>query len=215
MAAVSETMAREYLESLGFLVRQPTKYQVTARAKRADEEPDLIAVNPQATGASPRPGLWTSAELRRVRRAVVSVRGWHTERITPAVLDLSPEIFRLADPGVMRAAEQWLGPGPIARVLCLPALPSAAPTREEVLRRLREGGVEGVVPFRTMLCELTARVDANANYEKSDLLQVMRILKKYGLLHDAQLDLFPRRIRRGRARAAAPPSGARENGNAP
>ncbi len=206
MAGVSETIVREYLEHLGFLVRQPTKYQVTARPKRADEEPDLIAVNLKVAGAPPRAGLWTSAEIRRVRRAIIGVRGWHTERITPTILDASPEIFHISDGEVGRAAEQWLGPGPFARVLCLPALPASVALRQETLRRLVERGVDGVLTFRGILSELMGWVDVHANYEKSDLLQMLRILKTYGLLRDAQLDLFSHRpLRSRRRRAHSPP----------
>jgi len=203
MASVSETIVREYLETLGFLVQQPTKYQVTARAKRADEEFDLMAINPTAEGSAPRGDLpWTGRELRRVRRAIFSVRGWHTERFSPAILDDAPEILRIADAEVLRAAERKLGPGPIARVLCLPALPAGRELREGALRRLREGGVDGVLTFRTMLSELAAAVDASSNYEKSDLLQMLRILKNYGLLRDAQLELFHERGRRSRRSGA-------------
>lgn len=219
MASVSETIVREYLETLGFLVQQPTKYQVTARAKRADEEFDLIAVNPKGGSALPRGDLqWSAAELRRVSRAIFSVRGWHTERISPAILDESPEIFRIANPEVVREAERRLGPGPLARVLCLPALPAGRSLREETLQRLREGGVDGVLTFRTMLIELAAALDVNCNYEKSDLLQVLRILKNYDLLRDAQMDLFRGRRRPGRQNRAAsdepPASGADERGDA-
>lgn len=213
MASVSESIVRDYLETLGFLVRQPTKYQVTARAKRPEEEIDLVAVNPTASGAPPRNGLhWRGEDLRRVRRAIFSVRGWHTERITPALLDDAPEVFRVAADDVARAAERWIGTGPIARVLCLPALPASPGLREATLRRLAERGVDGVLTFRTILSELAAAVDANSNYEKSDLLQMLRILKKYGLLRDAQLDLFnarARRPRKAKERRARPPAAAR------
>lgn len=213
MASVSEIIVRDYLETLGFLVRQPTKYQVTARAKRPEEEIDLVAVNPTAAGAPPRNGLpWGGAELRCVRRAIFSVRGWHTERITPAILDDAPEMFRIAADEVARAAEPWIGPGPIARVLCLPALPASRDLREATLRRLAERGVDGVLTFRTVLSELAATVDANSNYEKSDLLQMLRILKNYGLLRDAQLDLFNGRARRflkPKERRPRPPENAR------
>ncbi len=211
MASVSETIVREYLETLGFLVQQPTKYQVTARAKRPDEEFDLLAINPIAQGPLPEGDLqWTGRELRRVGRAMFSVRGWHTERFSPAILEDAPEILRIAEPAVMRAAERWLGPGPIARVLCLPALPAGSELREGALQRLRAGGVDGVLTFRTMLVELSAAVDASSNYEKSDVLQMLRILKTHGLLRDAQLDLFHGRGRRSRraVRPAAPAPGA-------
>jgi hypothetical protein len=40
-----------------------------------------------------------------------------------------------------------------------------------------------------MLLDLLDKVEVNQNYIKSDTLQVMRILKNYDLLKDAQLDL--------------------------
>ena len=48
MSAVNEAIVREYFESLGFLVRQPRKYQVSARPKHIEEEVDLLVVNPAA-----------------------------------------------------------------------------------------------------------------------------------------------------------------------
>ena len=47
-----------------------------------------------------------------------------------------------------------------------------------------------------MLQELVAKVDVNRNYDKSDMLQMLRILKVYGLVRDPQLELFSRRARR-------------------
>ena len=40
-----------------------------------------------------------------------------------------------------------------------------------------------------MLLDLLEKIEINQNYSKSDTLQVMRILKNYDLLKDAQLDL--------------------------
>jgi hypothetical protein len=44
-----------------------------------------------------------------------------------------------------------------------------------------------------MLLDLLEKIEVNQNYTKSDTLQVMRILKNYDLLKDAQLDIFPER----------------------
>ena len=44
-----------------------------------------------------------------------------------------------------------------------------------------------------MLVEIIKGVDKNRNYEKSDILQVIRILKNYDLFKEAQLELFSRR----------------------
>jgi hypothetical protein len=60
--------------------------------------------------------------------------------------------------------------------------------------------VDAVIPFRTMLVELIARTEVNRNYDKSDLLQVIRVLKNYQLFKDPQMELFRtgRRSRRPR-----------------
>ncbi len=194
MSAVSEWIVREYFESHGFLVRQPRKYQVSARPKQLEEEIDLLVVNPSAAESKmPDTMLWTASDLRHVPRAIVGVRGWHTERFSPAVIELSPEIFRFADHSAVRNVLREMGEGPVAKILCLPDLPPSGAMRDRALALFKERGIDGVLLFRTMLLDLAAHVDVNKNYEKSDLLQMLRILKNYDLLKDAQLDLFRRK----------------------
>ena len=202
MAGVNETFVREYFESLGFLVHQPCKYVVMARSKRPEEEVDLIVVNPLlAVDVAPPAGdqmVLNGIELRRLARAVISVRGWHTDRFSPATLQLSPEIFRFADEQALKGALRLLGPGPVTKVLCLPALPTSAAQKKKALEMLREKGVDAVILFPTMLRELMRGIEVSKSYEKSDLLQTLRILKNYDLLRDEQLELFRKRPARAR-----------------
>ena len=195
MSAVNEAIVREYFESLGFLVRQPRKYQVSARPKQIEEEIDLLVVNPAAAVEQPFPQgvLWGARDLQQVSRAIVGVRGWHTERFSPAVIELSPEIFRFADGAAFKNAVRDLGSGPVAKVLCIPDIPSSGPLRDKAQDLFRSKGIDGVILFRTMLRELADYVDSNKNYEKSDLLQTLRLLKNYDLLKDAQMELFRRK----------------------
>ena len=51
-------------------------------------------------------------------------------------------------------------------------------------------GITAVIPFRTMLSDLIEHIEVNRNYQKSDLLQVIRILKNYDLFAPPQLELF-------------------------
>jgi hypothetical protein len=194
MSAVSEWIVREYFESLGFLVRQPRKYQISARRKQVEEEIDLLVVNPAVVEQKvPEASLWGASDLKHVSRAIVRVRGWHTERFSPAKIELSPEIFRFTDSTAMKNVVRDLGAGPVAKILCLSELPASAPLRDKALSLLKEKGIDGVLMFRTMLLDLAERVDVNKNYEKSDLLQILRILKNYDLLKGAQMDMFRRR----------------------
>ncbi len=205
MSSVNEWVVREYLEALGFLVRQPRKYQVVARSKGLHEEVDLLAVNPGAKGAAgfPEAMLWGARELAQVPGAVVAVRGWHSERFTAAMLASSPEVYRFAELDSVRAATVELGLENPAKILCMADLPADPDQRAEALDFLKSRGIDGVILFRPMLLELAERVDVKKTYEKSDLLQILRILKNYGLLRSGQMDLFaPSRRRKPAGRPA-------------
>ena len=179
-------------------MRQPRKYQVVARSKNIHEEIDLLAVNPAIRAGQPLPKakIWGAAELAQVSCAVVAVRGWHTEKFTAAMLASSPEIYRFADPEAIRAVEAELGQAAPAKILCMADLPTDPDPRAEALGFLKSRGIDGVILFRPMLLELAERVDVKKTYEKSDLLQILRILKNYDLLKSGQMDLFAHARRR-------------------
>ena len=194
MAAVSEAIVREYFELHGFLVRQHRKY--VSPARREDEEIDFFVLNPQPRRADvPLPFVLGSDDLATLSRAVVVVKGWHTETFSPAVLANAPEIFRFVEPvSFRRAAEAFGGTGELAKILIVPALPHGDEARAQSIELLRAKGIDAVIPFRTLLADLVAATAANRNYLKSDLLQVIRVLKNYGFFKEPQLELFkPRR----------------------
>jgi hypothetical protein len=214
MSAIDEGIVREFFEQNGFFVRQVRKYQVQARRKTGDEEIDLLVHNPSWLKGSRKPDFFLFAtELPFVHQAVVSVKPWHTDVFTPAMLKGSPEIFGFLEQNVLRQAARLFptesdGVGAdVAKILVLPAIPTAEPFRSQSVELLKERGVDGIISFRSMLLDLIEKIDANRNYGKSDTLQVIRVLKNYDLLKDAQLDLLSDRMqtaRRARAGQAAP-----------
>jgi hypothetical protein len=204
MASVSEWIAREYFEMLGYLVIQPCKYAVTGRSKRIEEETDLIVLNPLISEqVLPQYLLWTTGDLKKIARAVVGVYGWHTERFYPAMLENLPEIVRFAEEDSVGMAARQLGNSQIAKILCLPQLPVAQKLKDDTLNILKAKKIDGVLEFRTMLAEIIKRVDKNRNYEKSDVLQIIRILKNYDLFKEAQLELFTARRTKRRSAVKA------------
>ena len=203
MSAIDEGIVREYFEQNGFLVRQVRKYQVQARRKTGDEEADLVVYNPAYTRSSRKPEFFLFAnELAFVHRAIVVVKGWHTGRFTPNMLKSSPEIFRFLEENVLKevtrffpAAADEPGNAPdVTKILVLPSLPTAEPFRSQSVAMLKEHGIDGIISFRSMLLDIIERVEINKSYGKSDTLQVIRILKNYDLLKDAQLDLLSDRL---------------------
>jgi hypothetical protein len=193
MAAVSETIVREYFELLGFFVLQQRKFIAPSRLE--DDEIDFFVLNPRAQAGAALPFVLGSEDLRRVERAVVVVKGWHSESFGPGLVAGTPEMFRFLEPGAFQQAVKFFGgQGPLTKLLVVPALPASEETRRQSIDLLRAKGLDGVIPFRAMLQDLINGVESNRNYQKSDLLQVIRIFKNYEFFKEPQLELFkPRR----------------------
>jgi hypothetical protein len=197
MSAVSETIVREYFERHEFLVRQARKY--IAQTKREDDDIDFFVLNPLATKREGEmPFVLASEDLKHIERAIVVVKGWHTETFSSARLESTPEIFRFVGPKVFQQAAKVFGEnGAPLKILVVPALPHEPGERNKSIALLRAKGVDAVIPFRTMLADLVAQTETNRNYQKSDLLQTIRILKNYDFFKDPQMELFKAK-RKGR-----------------
>jgi hypothetical protein len=217
MAAIDEGIVREYFEQNGFFVRQMRKHAVQARRKTGEEEIDLVVYNPTWSRDRRKPDFFLfSNELPCLHRAVVSVKPWHTDVFTPGTLRSSPELFRFLEDKVLREAVKFFpqeevsaareagaagaaGAGgsegavadEVTKILVLPALPTQEPFRSQSIDLLKARGVDCIISFRAMLLDLIEKVEVNRHYRKSDTLEVIRILKNYGLVRDPQLDLLP------------------------
>ncbi len=196
MAAVSETIVREYFELHGFFVRQQRKYIPRGRADV--DEIDFYVLNPLAEPTTDLPVVLTSPDLRHIARAVVVVKGWHTDTFGASLMANTPEIFRFLEPAIFEHAKRSFGAdGPLTKLLVVPALPAQEEARQQSFELLRAKGVDAVIPFRTLLADLIAQIEVNRNYQKSDLLQMIRILKNYDFIREPQLELFkPKRKRK-------------------
>jgi len=204
VAGFDENIVREYFELNGFFVRQLRKYQVQSRKKRAEEEIDLVVYNPNATGEGGQPGFQLfSADMPNIRRAIVVVKAWHTSRFTPAMLKSSSRIFDFLKKDVLSKAESYFDfegedldhevasqAASFTKILVVPGLPTSDPQRSESIELLRAGGVDGIIAFSTILENLLRSVEVNHSYQKSDLLQLMRILKIYDMVKEPQMSLF-------------------------
>jgi len=190
MAAVSETIVREYFELHGFLVRQDRKH--LPRGKQEGDGIDFFVWNPQPQAQEAPPSfILTSESLRAVSRAVVVVRGWHTESFGPGMLERAEELYRFVQPSIFQKAARQFSPElPPLKILVVPALAQTDAGREQAIQILRDKGVDAVIPFRTVLADLIAHTTVNRNYDKSDLLQVIRIFKNYDFFKTPQLELF-------------------------
>src|SRR5262245_16714519 len=109
MSAVSETIVREYFELHEFLVRQHRKYIGQTR-REEDDDIDFFVLNPHPQPAAGElPFVLGSSELPCIERAIVVVKGWHTETFTTARMAHAPEIFRFVEPKVFQQAARAFG----------------------------------------------------------------------------------------------------------
>lgn len=198
MSGFDENIVREYFELHGFLVRQVRKYQVQSRRKEAEEEIDLIVYNPTYAADVREPNfLLFASELPYIHRAVVVVKAWHTiHKFTPNLLRSSSEILKFLEKSVSKNIEgsftdtiEEKAPD-LKRILVLPGLPTTEPYRSESIQLLRDKGVDGIISFRAMLLDIIQKVEVNRSYQKSEILQILRVLKNYDLVKDSQMGLF-------------------------
>ena len=203
MAGFDENLVREYFELNGFLVRQLRKFQSPPRKKRFEEDVDLIIQNPTATADGIPAGFQLfSADVARIHRAIVMVKAWHSSRFTPAMLKSSSRAFDFLKKDVLTKGESFfhyeeeefdpasLESGAFTKILVLPGLPTSDPQRSESIELLKKSGVDGIITFSTILENLFRNVEVNHSYQKSDLLQLMRILKIYDMVKEPQMNLF-------------------------
>ncbi len=196
MAGFDDSLVREYFEMNGFFVRQSRKYAVQSRRKRADEEGDLLVINPSPQRGAEAPFQLFSSDLPKIAAAVVAVKAWHTTKaITPTMIKKGDLLEFVRKEAVEAAKEAFadLTPTegqPLAKILVLPGIPASEPQRSESITLLRESGVDHVLTFRTILENLVQAVESNQSYAKSDTLQLLRLLRVYDMVKAAQLELF-------------------------
>lgn len=196
MSAVSETIVREYFEQHAFLVRQQRKY--IAQAKHEDDDIDFFVLNPRPQKPPGElPFVLTSADLAAMSAQLLSSKAGTPKRSAPRGWPARRKFSGSSGPKVFQQAARSFGEnGAPLKILVVPALPHEIKARDESIALLRVRGVDAVIPFRTMLTDLVTQTETNRNYQKSDLLQTIRILKNYDFFREPQLELFKSKRRK-------------------
>lgn len=134
--------------------------------------------------------LLSSADIPAISRATINVKGWHTDKFFPSRFSRSPEIFDFVQPEALTVAEEFFQGKDFKKILVLSSLPASGEMREKSIELIGSKGVDHVIEFVTVLNYIIGKVKPNQNYVNSDLLQLLRLLKRYQLIKDSQLDLF-------------------------
>jgi NADH/NAD ratio-sensing transcriptional regulator Rex len=134
-----------------------------------------------------------------IQRAIVVVKAWHSSRFTPAILRSGTKVFDFLKKDVLNKVNEYfdleemdLGKNDVVfkKILVIPSLPSGEPHRSESITLLEEQGIDGIISFATILESLIKSIEINHSYQKSDLLQLIRILKIYDMIKEPQMTFF-------------------------
>jgi hypothetical protein len=192
MASVNDQIIREYFEMHGFLVRQIRKH--VSPSSEEEEESDFWIQNAakKMDQARVKSLKISHSNIRKIDNALVFVKPWHTESFTHGAIEKDEELSkRLARSieGNEPEFKAWTNQQPL-KILVLSKLPKSKVARDKAIHSIHHKGFDGVLTFDQILSELLDHVSINRNYQRSDLLQVLRILKNYGLVRPLQLELF-------------------------
>lgn len=199
MASFDENIVREYFELNGFFVRQLNKYAVRKRGKPDKGSVELLVYNPSAPLDAAEPNFQLfSSDMASIRQAIVGVHGWQLTGVTPAILKSPVRLFEFLKKEVLGQVDQSLriddglveDPQAYQKIMVLPGLPTADPQRSMCIEQFKAVGVDGVIAFSTILEDLLRQVEVNHSYQKSELLQLVRVLKIYDMVQAPQMNLF-------------------------
>lgn len=191
MASVNDQIIREYFELHGFLVRQIRKHlpPVAEEEEESDFWIQNASKNPKAQSKSLK---ITCANIRKINTAMVFVKPWHTETFTQGTIENDLELSKRLTRSISleeKEFKSWADQDPL-KILVLSKLPKSKPARDKAIKQIHHQGFHGYLTFTQILSELLDHVAINKNYQRSDLLQTLRILKNYELVRPLQLELF-------------------------
>lgn len=188
MADVSLQLVREFFELNLFHVL--TNWQQDPWSPRAAEQSAQLFVENARPLITREPGFALPAEdLALLERAVVEIRAWHGDRFYPSVIEANPALFQFVGPEALSLAREVFNGRPFSAVLVISELPASPEQRRRAIDLLRRAGVQHVIEFPTILQELLQKVSADIHYAGSPTLQTLRLVKRYRLARDQQMEL--------------------------
>jgi hypothetical protein len=187
MGDVNLQLVREFFELN--LFHALTNWQQSARRLRAGEHGgQLFVQNTEAATSRELPFLLHPGDIAGIERAVVEVRAWHGDRFYPSVIEANPVLYQFVSQDSLALANDIFRHQPFSTILVVSELPASPDLRTRSLALLQETGIGHIIEFPLILRDIIARVDANGIYPSSETLQTLRLLKRYKLVRNQQME---------------------------
>lgn len=187
MADVNIQLVREFFELNLFAVL--TNWQRdTLRLRGADSGLQLFVENVNPALPRALDFVLSPVDLCSIERALVEVRAWHAERFYPSVVDSSPVLAQFVSEDSLSFAREIFGSRPFTTILVISELPASSEPRARSIDLLESAGIGHIIEFPSILRDLLEKVSMHENYTPSPTLQILRLLKRYKLVRNQQLE---------------------------
>ena len=182
MSNVARRLSREFFQLNGFFVGGGHPFFVLKPSPRHS-----LRHSTEAKVAPPF--ILDRKNIISISTAAVTVRTWHTEQLFPSVIINNPDAYSFEDSSA-EEARKFFPEGDLRKILIISRFPKNRQVREKSIALLSKRGIDNAIEFETILTYLTGYMKTNINYTENDMLQLIRLLKCYGLLRGPQLELF-------------------------
>ncbi|MCC6489444.1 MAG: hypothetical protein IT364_18240 [Candidatus Hydrogenedentes bacterium] len=186
MGDVNVQLVREFFELNLFQVL--TNWQQSSRVRPGEHSGQMFVQNTNPGLTRELPFLLQPVDVASIDRAVVEVRAWHGDRIYPSVIEANPVLSQFVSNESRALASEVFGGVPFTTILIVSELPASWELRSRSLQLLQSTGIGHVMEFPILLRDLLAKVDENGNYPSSQTLQTLRLLKRYKLVRNQQME---------------------------
>jgi hypothetical protein len=187
MSDVNLQLVREFFELN--LFRVLTNWQQDPRlSAQGDLTGQLFVENSNPGSPRSLPFTLHPSDLTSIDRAVVEIRAWHTDRFYPSVIEAHPILTQFVSDSALALARDVFHQQDFATILVLSELPTSPEPRNRSLQLLQESRVDHVIEFPLVLQDLLQKVNVNTSYPASQTLQTLRLLKRYKLVRNQQME---------------------------
>jgi len=189
MDDVNLQLVREFFELNVFRVL--TNWHQDPRTLRGGERSgQLFVENASRTPARELPVVLGESDISGIEQAVVEVRAWHADRFYPSVIEANPILSQFVSEDSLALARDVFTDLPFTTVLVVSELPVTLEQRNRSVDLLRTAGIAHILEFPVILRTLLNKVSINGSYAASSTLQTLRLLKRYKLVRNQQME-FP------------------------
>ena len=191
MSDVNLQLVKEFFELNGFMILTNRKHQLRKIGADWEYSIELLVANLDLVESAEEPGfVLEPRDLRAIPRAIIDVKGWHSEVFYPSTIEAARKFFAFVTPESLQYASRIFKGEPFSKVIVISELPSNKEILERSIGVLRKNGIDHAIEFPTILRDLVSHVQINNNYTESDTLQLLRLMKRYGLLKDLQMEFL-------------------------